>query len=58
LITKKEETMRNTNKTAIEEKKMIEDINKLKLSLKFIPQLEKLKEQKDKVYVEFKVFRD
>ena len=29
--------MRNTNKTAVEEKKMIEDINKLKLSLKFIP---------------------
>lgn len=50
--------MRNTNKTAVEEKKMIEDINKLKLSLKFIPQLEKLKEQKDKVYVEFKVYRD
>lgn len=29
--------MRNTPKTAVEEKKMMEEINKMKITLKFIP---------------------
>lgn len=58
LITQKEDFMKNNLKTAQEEKKMLDQIHKMKATLKYLPAIEKLNEQKDEIYKKFKEIRD
>ena len=47
MIEDKEEAFRNVKKTATEEKKVMEEIRKMKNSLKCLPEMEKLQAQRD-----------
>lgn len=58
LIQQKETKMMNMLKTAQEEKKMLDEINKMKSTLKYLPQMAKLQAKKDLVYKDFKEVRD
>lgn len=58
LIEQKEQHMFNTNKTSQEEKKMQDEIRRMEATLKYIPAIAKLKEQKDNIYKDFKITRD
>lgn len=49
--------MKNTPKTAQEEKKMLDEINKMKSTLKYLPMIAKLNEKKDNLYKDYKVVR-
>lgn len=49
LIKQKEDEFNNTKKTSAEEKKMSDEINKLKAMIKGIPELEKLKDERQKL---------
>lgn len=49
--------MKNTPKTAQEEKRMLDEIYRMSDTLKYLPQIAKLNEKKDSLYKEFKVFR-
>ena len=48
LIKQKEEEFSNTKKTSAEEKKMADEINRLKSMIKAIPEFEKLKDERQK----------
>jgi len=48
LLKQKEDEFKNTKKTAAEEKKMMEEINKLRAQLKGIPAFEKLRDSREK----------
>lgn len=57
LIGQKESYMKNNKKTAQEEKKMLDEINKMKSTLKYLPLIAKLTEKKDNYYKDYKVVR-
>lgn len=57
LIEQKESFMKNNKKTAQEEKKMLDEISKMKATLKYLPMITKLTEKKDNIYKDYKVVR-
>lgn len=50
LIRQKEEEFKNSKKTSMEEKKMNDDITRLKVMIKTLPELDSLHEEKKKIY--------
>jgi len=47
MIDEREENFRNIKKTALEEKVLLEELRKMKKSLKLLPEVEKLQKTKD-----------
>jgi len=54
LIEEKEAEFRDIKKTATEEKAFMEELRKMKNSLKIMPEMEKLRKSKDAIFTQLK----